>query len=61
MLSYSIDEWCRLHGLSRAFFYKLKERGEAPATFQVGRLVRISEDANRYWMAQKEAEANRDG
>lgn len=58
-ITYSIDEWCKMHGFSRAFFYKLQERGEAPNSFKVGRRVRISADANRYWLAQREAEAAR--
>lgn len=59
MLSYSIDEWCKMHGLSRSFFYKLQSRGEGPNTFKVGKLTRISEEANRLWVAGKEAEAGR--
>lgn len=57
MISYSIAEWCRMHGISRPIFYVLKKRGEGPQTFKVGRLTRISEAANRYWVASKEAEA----
>lgn len=59
MLSYSIDEWCQMHGLSRSFFYVLQKRGEGPTTFKIGKLTRISEEANRYWVASKEAEASR--
>lgn len=55
MLSYSINEWCKMHGFSRAFFYLLQKRGEAPQTFHVGKLVRISEDANRYWVQERES------
>lgn len=55
MMSYSIDEWCKMHGLSRSFFYALQARGEAPKSFKVGRCTRISEDANRYWLAEREA------
>jgi predicted DNA-binding transcriptional regulator AlpA len=55
MRSFSIDDWCELHGFSRAFFYKLDAKGEAPKTFKVGRLTRISWDANREWVAAAEA------
>jgi excisionase family DNA binding protein len=55
MRSYSIAEWCELHGLSRPFFYALETRGEAPQTFPVGRHRRISETANDAWIAAREA------
>lgn len=55
MISYSITEWCKMHGLSRGFFYLLQKRGEAPQTFNVGKLIRISEDANRYWVQERES------
>ena len=57
MLSYSIAEWCKMHGVSRGFFYILASRGEGPRTFKIGKLVRISDDANRFWVASKESEA----
>jgi predicted DNA-binding transcriptional regulator AlpA len=49
-----------MHGISRSFFYKLAAQGEAPNTFKMGNRTRISEEANRYWVASKEAEAGRD-
>ncbi len=55
MRSFSIDEWCELHSLSRAFFYKLASQGRAPATFKVGRVTRITEQANMAWIAEREA------
>lgn len=59
MTSLSVEDWCRAHGLSRSFFYKLKEQGEAPRTFKVGRCTRISEEANREWVAKREAAHDR--
>jgi predicted DNA-binding transcriptional regulator AlpA len=55
MRSFSIAEWCLLHHISRAFFYKLASQGEAPKTFKVGKLTRISEAANNEWLAAREA------
>lgn len=55
MMSYSIADWCKMHGFSRGFFYKLQKRGEAPQIFKVGKLTRISEDANRYWVQERES------
>ncbi|BAT60619.1 hypothetical protein GJW-30_1_03167 [Variibacter gotjawalensis] len=55
MTSFSVDEWCRAHGLSRSFFYLLRSRGEAPRTFKVGRITRISAQANEDWVRGREA------
>ena len=55
MQSFSIDEWCKAHSFSRAYFYLLTKRGEGPRTFKVGRCRRISEDANNEWVAAREA------
>jgi excisionase family DNA binding protein len=55
MRSFSIDQWCELHNLSRSFFYKLCSQGEAPKTFKIGSATRISEDANNAWVAELEA------
>jgi excisionase family DNA binding protein len=57
MRSYSVDEWCALHGFSRSFFYKMVSQGEAPATFRAGSCRRISENANAAWIAAREAVA----
>ena len=57
MRSFSIDEWCQLHGFSRSFFYKLASQGEGPKTFKIGRCTRISEAAAVEWVASREAVA----
>jgi predicted DNA-binding transcriptional regulator AlpA len=55
MKTFSIDEWCALHGFSRAFFYLLAKRGEGPRSFKIGRCHRISQTANDEWIAEREA------
>jgi predicted DNA-binding transcriptional regulator AlpA len=55
MKSYSLEQWLALHSLSRPFWYKLVERGEAPRSFRIGRCVRISEEANTEWLRAREA------
>jgi hypothetical protein len=55
MKSFSIDDWCAAHNLSRAFFYKLQSAGIGPRTFKVGRVTRISEEANNEWIRDREA------
>jgi predicted DNA-binding transcriptional regulator AlpA len=56
MKSYSVKEWAALHGFTREHFYTLKERGQAPRFYKVGTIVRITEEANREWIATREAE-----
>jgi predicted DNA-binding transcriptional regulator AlpA len=55
MKSFSIDDWCAMHALSRSFYYKLDKLGQAPKSFKVGRTVRISETANDEWLSAREA------
>jgi len=33
----------------------LEKRGEAPRTYRIGKFRRISDDANREWLAAREA------
>ena len=35
-LALSIAEFCKAHGISVAFFYKLKKKGEGPREMKVG-------------------------
>jgi excisionase family DNA binding protein len=51
----SIKEFCAAHRISLRCFYNLIEDGTAPATFRVGRCVRISVEAAEAWMARQEA------
>jgi len=59
MGSISIDDWCRTHGFSRSFFYVLRNRGDAPRLMRVGKCIRISEEANTKWVAEREAQTNK--
>ena len=58
MGSYSIDRWCEMHKLLRAFFYKPDKLGHAPKTFPVGRARRISEAADAAWIKAREEAAS---
>lgn len=60
MRSFSVDQWCEMHDLSRSFFYKLAAKGKAPRTFDVGAARRISEQANAEWIAAREAAPRED-
>jgi excisionase family DNA binding protein len=44
-LCYTIGEFAKLQGVSRAQLYQLIGRGEGPATYQVGNRRRISIEA----------------
>ncbi|KIZ38574.1 MULTISPECIES: hypothetical protein [Rhodopseudomonas] len=55
MNSQTVDEFCHSHGISRAFFYKLAAKGQAPKIFKIGRCTRISDSAAIEWVAAREA------
>jgi hypothetical protein len=55
--AYSIDEFCRRHSISTAFFYKLKQQGKAPRTFHAGVRQLISREAAANWRREREQEA----
>ena len=45
ILAFSIAEFCRRHGISRAHFYNLRNAGDAPMLMRVGRRALISAEA----------------
>jgi hypothetical protein len=55
---YSIAEFCRSHGVSRAFFYTLMKRGEGPTVMKVGKRTLVSEEAARDWRRRMETAAD---
>jgi predicted DNA-binding transcriptional regulator AlpA len=52
--SFSIQEFCRLHDISRSLFYVLREKGEAPRVMKVGRRTLISAEAAAEWRKNME-------
>ena len=56
--AYSIAEFCRAHRVSRAFFYVLQKRGNAPKVMKVGRRRIVSEEAAEAWRRRMEALAD---
>jgi hypothetical protein len=52
--AYSIDEFCRRHGISPQLFYKLKPEGLMPPTFRLGARVLISREAAAAWRRDRE-------
>ena len=57
MLAFSIPEFCRRHGISRAHFYNLSKSGDAPAVMRVGRRTLISAEAAAAWRRRMEEAA----
>jgi predicted DNA-binding transcriptional regulator AlpA len=53
-LTLSIPEFCDAHGISEAFFYKLKKRGEGPRAMKVGARTLITFEAAAEWRRQHE-------
>jgi len=57
-LAFSIPEFCRRHGISRAHFYNLFKSGHGPAVMRVGRRTLISAEAAAEWRRRMEQVAN---
>jgi len=53
-LAFSIPEFCRRHGISRAHFYNLSKSGHGPAVMRVGRRTLISAEAAAQWRRRME-------
>lgn len=52
--AYSIDEFCKAHGISRATFYNLRKIGKAPREMVVMARKIISEEAANEWRRNME-------
>ena len=57
MLAFSIPEFCRRHGISRAHFYNLSKNGDAPVVMRVGRRTLVSAEAAAAWRRRMEEAA----
>lgn len=60
-LAFSINEFCKLHSISRAKFYLMINAGEAPQIMQVGRRRLISREAAQKWRQQMEQQTEKNG
>jgi hypothetical protein len=54
---YTLDEFCDAHRISRATFYNLQARGEAPDAFRAGTKVLISKESAARWRKARTAVA----
>jgi len=53
-LALSIREFCRAHGISEGFFYKLKKQGEGPREMKVGARTLITFESAAEWRRTRE-------
>ena len=53
--AFSVDEFCRRHGISRPMFYKLCRQGHGPRTMKIGVRTLVSVAAAEEWRRQMEA------
>jgi hypothetical protein len=54
-MTYSVLEFCRVHGISRAHFYNLVREGLGPRLMKAGRRTLISHEAAEDWRRRMEA------
>lgn len=55
--TYSVQEFCNAHKISKPFFYALLREGRAPVTFKLGRRRLISKAAAAKWLRDREKES----
>ena len=55
--TYSVQGFCRDHGISRGLFYKLLREGRGPNIIKAGRRTLISQDAAGEWRRRMEHES----
>jgi predicted DNA-binding transcriptional regulator AlpA len=53
-LALSIPEFCKAHGISEGFFYKLKKQGEGPREMKVGARTLITLESAAEWRRERE-------
>ncbi len=54
--TYSVSEFCRAHGISRAHFYKLLRDGRGPRIMKVGNRTLVSCEAAQEWRRAMEVD-----
>lgn len=55
--AYSVQEFCRLHSISRAMLYKLIKSGRGPKILKIGTRSLITAEAAAGWRRDMEAAA----
>ena len=52
--TYSVNEFCHEHGISRGLFYRLLREGGGPRVIKAGRRTLISREAAEDWRRRME-------
>jgi hypothetical protein len=52
--SFTLNEWLKHRRISRAQFYRLKQAGNVPDMYGVGRMQRITPDSDAEWVRKQE-------
>lgn len=56
--TFSVDQFCKIHNISRAKFYQMLKEGTAPRIMKVGKRTLISNEAAQKWRSDIEALSN---
>lgn len=54
----SVPGFCARQRISRSTYYNLKAEGKQPREYVVGKLIRISPEAEAQWVRDREAESD---
>jgi predicted DNA-binding transcriptional regulator AlpA len=52
--AFTIQEFCKAYGISRALYYKLLKAGEGPRIAKIGSKTLISDEAAAKWLRGRE-------
>jgi|SRR6516225_4701867 hypothetical protein len=52
---FSIASFCRAHGISEAFYFKLRQEGRGPREMRLGTRVFITHESAARWRIEREA------
>jgi len=52
---FSIKSFCGAHGISEAFYFKLREQGQGPREMRLGTRVFITHESAARWRIEREA------
>ena len=52
--AFSLERFCRRHGISLAMYYKIASQGLTPRTFNIGTRVLVSEESAAAWRRERE-------
>jgi len=52
--SYTVEEFCEMHRISKALFYKLRREGNGPKVLKIGTRTIITSEYNAEWVRRME-------